>query len=63
VDEFTAVQLFAAKVVPFSKPPSPVGEINVVCPCTKAKENNAINTVTKETHVRFAGVYDALSCL
>ena len=32
VDEFAAVHPLAAKVDPFSKPPSPVGEIKVVCP-------------------------------
>jgi hypothetical protein len=32
VDEFATVHPLAVSVVPFSKPPSPVGEIKVVCP-------------------------------
>ena len=34
VVEFTAIQLLSAGVAPFSNPPSPVGEIRVVCPQT-----------------------------
>jgi len=53
VEEFAVIQLLRAKVAPFSKPPSPVGEIKVVCPCAKTKENNATNRVTNESQVRF----------
>jgi hypothetical protein len=59
---FTTVHPLEAKVAPFSNPPSPVGEINVVCPCTKTKENKATNTITNESQFRFVAVYDVLSC-
>ena len=59
---FTAVQPFAAKVLPFSNPPAPVGDISVVCPCTKTNENIATNNVTNESQFRFVALYDVTSC-